>query len=165
MNFLLDREKNGAPVTAPRTQSLLASRAEPSRPPFSFCSWNPTPETSNYPLRGRRFGDLRHSGGERAAIGAIDGQTVLRRADDRLRGSLVGDVAIVNRLEHIGVIFVRHHVNFRVDVEPFDGAALVGDLLVREARGESTALDDRRIVLALGYMIHSQRFDPGPRRR
>ena len=89
----------------------------------------------------------------------------MRGADDRLRGSLVGDVAIVNRLEHVGVILVGHHMNFRIDIEALDRTALVGNALMREARRETSALHDRRIIFPLGDVVHRQRFDPGASRR
>ena len=105
------------------------------------------------PSRCRRLRNMGHRGGQCTAISAIDGEAVERRANHRLRCPLIGNVAIVDRLEHVGMIFIRHHVNFGVDVETLDRAALIGDSIVRKARRETAAFDDRRVVLALGNVI------------
>src|SRR6185312_4440447 len=146
-------KKEGAPNGSP-FQSL---RSQALSPRIGAKPETPNPQRRALRALSRRgLGNLRHGRGESASISAVDRQAVLRRADHRLRGALVGDVAVVDRLEHVGVVFVRHHVNLGIDVESLDGAALIGDLLVGEACGKTATLDDRRIVLALGDMIYRQ---------
>src|SRR5438034_11326363 len=89
------------------------------------------PPTIVWPLRAkfknlrRLLRDLRHRRRQRAAVGAVDGETVLRRANHGLSGSFVYDVFVKDRLEHVRMIFILYHVYLRVDVERLVGPARV----------------------------------------
>src|SRR5438445_2923489 len=128
------------------------------------------PPTIVWPLRAkfknlrRLLRDLRHRRRQRAAVGAVDGETVLRRANHGLSGSFVYDVFVKDRLEHVRMIFIRYHVYLRVDVERLDGAAQVRDFLVSASLRKTAAFDNRRIVLSFRNVIHHQAFNPLPLR-
>src|ERR1051325_10212392 len=100
---LSQSKKEGAPNGAP-FQSL---RSQALSPRIGAKPKTPNPQRRALRALSRRgLGNLRHGRGESASISAVDRQAVLRRADHRLRGALVGDVAVVDRLEHVGVVFV-----------------------------------------------------------